>query len=161
MILNSPLCVWQNKRKTEKFYINMNNYRNTHYFRLNNAKKDYKEQMTEQILKCPSYSHIYLVYILYPATRNTIDFRNITSCTDKFFSDALVELGKLEDDNYNYLSGSFDFFGHVDPQNPRVEIRIIEVPPEVQGDIFASLDFIKNNIGDIQKPDVDLFGNVV
>jgi hypothetical protein len=49
---------------------------------------------------------------------------NICSVVDKFFSDALVNLGYIADDNYQHVLGVQYLFGSVDSKNPRVEVTI-------------------------------------
>jgi hypothetical protein len=46
---------------------------------------------------------------------------------DKFFADALVELGKLPDDNYLHVPEINFRMGAIDSSNPRVEIFIKEI----------------------------------
>jgi len=52
------------------------------------------------------------------------DISNVLSIHDKFFCDALVELGKLPDDNYKYIPEVKYVFREVDKLNPRVDIYI-------------------------------------
>ena len=102
----------------------MNQYRNAHHMTLNKAKAVFKEQMTPEILKLPDFEVVKLSYILHCRTKHLQDVSNPCSIVDKFFSDALVELGKLPDDNYNHLLGVEYLFGSVDPINPRVDVTI-------------------------------------
>ena len=90
-------------------------------------KKKYKSIMTAQIEGLPSLSKIEIHYKLYPRTKRLCDVNNVCSAIDKFFSDALVELGKLDDDNYLYLPKVIAEFGGVDKDDPRVEITIKEI----------------------------------
>lgn len=83
--------------------------------------------MSEQINLLPQLNKIQIRFTIYPKTRRKFDVGNIGSVTEKFFADALVELGKLPDDNYEYLSGVLYQFGEVDKNNPRIEIEIYEV----------------------------------
>lgn len=80
--------------------------------------------MREQILQLPVYEKIGLMFTLYPGTRMLTDVANVCSVHEKFFADALVEFGKLPDDNYQYLPETGYRFGAVDKENPRVEISI-------------------------------------
>jgi len=122
----SPLKVPVSKSKF--FILNINNYRNTHYHVLNKAKIAYKEHMYEQIKDIPVLSCVKIKYTLYPGTKRRTDTSNVLSIHDKFFADALVENGKLEDDNYLFVTGSEYLFGGVDKKNPRVEIEIYSDP---------------------------------
>lgn len=53
------------------------------------------------------------------------DLDNISGFFHKIFQDALVEAGLLKNDNWKYISGMSDEYD-VDPENPRVEVEIIE-----------------------------------
>lgn len=124
-LLISPLRVA--KTKTKDFILNLNNYRNTHYQTLNKTKVNYKELMYPQISKLPKLEDKILVtYRLYPASQRRTDISNVCSIHDKYFCDALSELGKIEDDDYTHLPMVIYEFGEVDKDNPRVEIRIYE-----------------------------------
>lgn len=118
----SPLVIQTSAGPKGRFLINLNTYRNAHYRMLNNAKIMYKRHMTPQIEALPSYDRLFLQFVLYPGSAREMDLANIASVTEKFFCDALVELGKLPDDNYKHLIGSCNTFGEIDRMNPRMEI---------------------------------------
>ena len=121
----SPLRVAKSKFKD--WILNLNNYRNTHYQTLNKTKVNYKEAMDSQIKNLPKFSKIKLTYVLYPATKRLTDISNVCSIHDKYFCDALVEAGKLPDDDYTYVPSVTYTFGEIDKDNPRVEIKIEEL----------------------------------
>lgn len=83
--------------------------------------------MTEQVLSLPTLERIEIEYTLYPKTKRLCDVANILSIVDKFFCDCLVELGKLEEDNYNFVPKVSYQIGEVDKLNPRAKIHIKEV----------------------------------
>jgi len=87
----------------------------------------YKSLMEPQIEKLPVFDRIHITYTVYPKTRRLCDVSNVCSIHDKFFCDALVELGKLSDDNYKYLPEVVYRFGSVDKDNPRVDILITPI----------------------------------
>lgn len=87
-------------------------------------KKRYKEAVREQIELLPEMAGVSLIYTLYPKTKRLCDISNVLSIHDKFFCDALVELGKLPDDDYRYLANISYQFGEIDGINPRVEILV-------------------------------------
>lgn len=129
--LVSPLEVIYGTKKDgteQKFRLNLNQYRNTHYIILNKAKIAYKELMKEQINRLPELSNISLHYTVYTKTKREFDLSNVCSVVDKFFCDALVELGKLPDDNIKYLSQISFSFGGIDKDNPRIEVTICQKP---------------------------------
>lgn len=127
MIISVPMSIMIGKRKKKSFSFNMNTYRNAYFHQLNTAKVMFKELVTHKLKHIPNFEYISLVYTVYPKTRRRIDVANVCSVVDKFFSDALVEAGKLPDDNYLFLPEVVYRFGHIDKHNPRVEIEIIDL----------------------------------
>lgn len=123
--LCSPLVI--ERPRSKNLPLNLNEYRNAHFQTLNNMKKRFKGIMEDQINELPSLGRIQIEYVLYPKTRRLCDVANILSVVDKFFSDALTELGKIEDDNYLFLPKVSYEIGEVDKDNPRVEILIKEI----------------------------------
>ena len=121
--LTAPLIV---KGKVN-FSLNLNQYRNAHYFKLNDSKIAFKAYMKDQIELLPAMDKIAITYTLYPKTHKLVDISNVCSIVDKYFSDALVELGKIPDDNYKHVLGIMYRFGSVDKLNPRVEILVSDV----------------------------------
>ena len=122
---SSPLQIFVGKRK---FILNLNNYRNTHYRVLNNAKVTYKMLMKKQIEKLPKLQPpIQITYTVFKGDKRNCDIGNICSVHQKFFEDALVELGKLPDDNHNMIKRSIFEWGGIDKLNPCVMIMIEEV----------------------------------
>ena len=117
-----PLSVPQSKKKN--FILNLNVYRNAHFFTLNTAKRNFKEAILEQVMQLPALTNIHLEYTLYPKTKRLCDVSNVCCIVDKFFADTLVECGKLPDDNYKYLARITYRIGKVDAANPRMEVRI-------------------------------------
>lgn len=123
--LVAPLRVPQSK--TKDFLLNLNAYRNAHHMVLNKTKVEFKDVMREQIEKLPVMNKVRLTYVLFVGSNRRCDLTNMISVIDKYFEDALVELGKLPDDNFNYVPELVFRFGNVDPSNPRVEIYIEEL----------------------------------
>lgn len=134
MIYNSPLKVLATKLKS--WILNLNQYRNTHFRTLNTVKINYKLVMQSQITSGPSYKKIACIYTVYPPNKRLFDIGNVCCIHQKFFEDALVELGKLPDDNYNYIPTIIYQFGGIDANRPRVEVEVIEL-----GDKVLELNF--------------------
>jgi hypothetical protein len=124
----SPMKVFASKRKMLR--LNLNEYRNTHYRILNNAKINYKEVMKKQIEKAKRLGKALFVYTVYPGSKRSFDIGNICCIHEKFFEDAFVELGKLEDDNANFLPLVVYMYGGIDKDNPRVDIEAMELNKE-------------------------------
>ena len=125
MIYNSPLKVLATKLKG--WILNLNQYRNTHFRTLNTVKINYKLAIEKQIKEGPKYNKVMCIYTVYPKDRRSFDIGNVCCIHQKFFEDALVELGKLPDDNYNYIPLVIYQFGKVDPLRPRVEVEVVEI----------------------------------
>ncbi len=87
-------------------------------------KKKYAAIMMPQILRMCPFNSVHITYTVYPKTRRLMDISNICAVVDKFFCDALVEAGKIPDDNYKHVTGVDYRMGVVDKYNPRVEIKI-------------------------------------
>ena len=83
--------------------LNMNDYRNAHYQVLNKAKVEYKRIMREDILQLPNMSKVSISYEITLGDNRRHDGMNICSVTSKFFLDALVEYGILQDDNMKFV----------------------------------------------------------
>lgn len=125
MQFNSPLELPATSKR--KFILNLNNYRNSHYRILNNVKIAYKEFMKEQILKQDNeITKAVFIYTVYKGDKRHFDIGNIVSIHQKFFEDALVELGKMEDDRYSVVPMFIGCYGGIDKDNPRVMIEVIE-----------------------------------
>lgn len=127
MIVELPLRLQVSKRgKNKFFYLNLNNYRNAHFHKLNKAKIMFKEIAIQKLKHIQKFKKVRLTYILYPQTKAKRDVANVCSIVDKFFSDALVEAGKLEDDNYRFVPIVSFHYGRVCKNNPRVDVHIEE-----------------------------------
>lgn len=134
-IIHSPLYVMlpRVKVKDKKFILNLNNYRNTNRFTLNEAKAIYTEQMKRKIQRLPVFNVVEAVFINFAATANIPDTNNVISIHEKFFQDAFVKGGRLKDDHPDYWFRSTSYFGGIDRKNPRVticlrEAKIITIP---------------------------------
>lgn len=123
-VLNVPISL---NLGSKCFYLNMNVYRNTHYHILNKAKQQFKEDISEELNKLSPMGAIEIDYCLHPKTKRLCDISNICCVVDKFFSDALVESGILEDDNYTIIQKITYSVGSIDKDNPRVQITIREI----------------------------------
>ena len=147
-ILNLPLKIFLGHKRKKKangekvdkhFYINLNQYRNADFFTLNKAKALFKEMVQDQINQLPAFEWVTMKYILFPGSYREMDTNNVCSIAEKFFSDALVESGKLEDDNYQFLKETTFSFGEVNPQNPRVELHLSGPRKEEKMDMQVNL----------------------
>lgn len=144
IILESPLAVKINSKR--QFILNLNNYRNAYFRTLNSAKVNYKAVMKEQILNeiYKPLDKIAIQYKVFKGDKRRFDVGNVTSIHQKFFEDAIVELGKLPDDRHENLPFTFDTFGGISVDRPRVEITIYDLTEKA--DIKRLLEDIRENL---------------
>jgi hypothetical protein len=76
------------------------------------------------------------LYRVYAGSKRSFDLGNICSVHEKFFEDAFVELGKLPDDNINYIPLVIYLGCGIDKDNPRVEIDVMEISDKSIEDVF-------------------------
>ncbi|WAI96139.1 endodeoxyribonuclease [Vibrio phage vB_VhaP_PG11] len=122
----APLRIPRNKQGA-LWSVNLNQYRNTHYQSLNKLKKEYKELVKPQVAKLNPMEVIRLSIHIYAKDKRKFDVGNVSSIHEKFFLDALVELGKLPDDDYEHCPEVHTYFMGIDRENPRVEFIIEEI----------------------------------
>ena len=123
---NIPLhLILERKTKADrKMGLNLNVYRNAHYYTLNTLKKKFYERFKEQIQESPlGPGPFSLQYSFFPSHTNC-DLNNFISIIDKFMSDVLVKVGLIKDDNVTVISETNHRFIKVDSKNPRVELTI-------------------------------------
>ncbi len=127
--IDMPLYCRIGIKKPKNHYFNLNNYRNWHYQVSNNLKKWYKEiagaKLTDENAKVMCRP-VQLTFILYRKDKRKGDRSNVLSVHEKFFCDALVELGYIGDDSDLHIDSTHYFTGGVDLKNPRVEIWVEE-----------------------------------
>lgn len=133
-IFKSPLSIGIGKRK---FILNLNQYRNTHYRVTNNAKIKYKEFMKSQIVKYKKkLGQSLFIYTVYKGDKRNFDIGNVCAIHQKFFEDALVELGLMDDDKFSIIPMVMFVYGGIDKDNPHVEIEVVEKNKSFRGYIL-------------------------
>lgn len=117
-------------KPTKKFWLTMNNYRNWHYQICNNTKVLFKKKIDPQIKALPDLTALWgpvaFHYVLFEPDKRSRDLMNYVSVIDKYFQDALVEAGKLEDDNLSFVPTIKCKVGQLDKVNPRMEVTILQ-----------------------------------
>jgi len=117
------------KTKADKvFMLNLNIYRNCHHMTLNQAKVLW----SSIVLHAPFVggdveAPYHFIYTVYPSSGRKFDLSNVLSVVQKFTDDALIECGVIEDDSYKFIPEIDYRFGHIDKENPRVELEIISL----------------------------------
>lgn len=121
------------KTKADKIFIlNLNVYRNAHHMTLNQAKVLWKDVVfqavptlgTKNPALCLYTPPLHCVYTVYPSSNRKFDLSNVLSIVQKFTEDALIEYGVISDDSYQVIPKIDYRFGHVDKENPRIELEI-------------------------------------
>ncbi len=107
--------------------LNLNWYRNAHFYTLNTSKVLFKEQIWDQLKDLPFFTSVRLKYVIYPGSKRLLDVANIGSIIDKYFCDAMTESEHWEDDNYTVVKEVTYAFGEIDKNNPRAEVFIQEI----------------------------------
>lgn len=130
-VIKSPLNISMgyNKKKDKDniFILNLNNYRNTFFRTLNQAKIRYKASIVEQLQDKPRYERIMIIYKIHKGDNRRYDIGNILSIHQKFFEDALVETGKLPDDKSLLLPLVVYVDGSVNTDRPRVDVTVYDL----------------------------------
>ena len=105
--------------------LSVNWYRNAYYRDSNNAKKEFKHLMRQQLKHFDAIDgKVTIKYVYWSKSTRSSDIDNFVGTVKKFFQDALVECGLLPDDNFNIIVGSSESYGGVDRDNPRVDAYI-------------------------------------
>ena len=110
---------------TPKSAITVNWYRNAHHHVSNKAKKNFKSLIKDQLDSFDTIDgQIKIKYTYYAKRNNKSDLDNFVGTVKKFFQDALVEHGLIEDDNINFIVSNSEYYGGIDKDRPRVEAVI-------------------------------------
>ena len=113
---------------TKKGAIAVNWYRNAHHHESNSAKKKFKALIQDQLNQFDEIeTPIKIKYTYYAQRNNSPDLDNFVGTVKKFFQDALVESGLIEDDNVNFIVSNSECYGGIDKLSPRVEAEIIKL----------------------------------
>jgi len=105
--------------------------------------------MREQIDEAFYYplDQIGIIYTVYKGDKRRFDIGNVCSVHQKYFEDALVELGKLPDDKSSNIPIVIFQFGGISQSNPRVDIEIFNLKDKTDKALFSHK--IKLNIKEI------------
>lgn len=126
-VIDLPLAVPVSANKW--FFLNLNQYKNAHHRTLTKAKKAFVDRVAPTLKDVPKLDRILIAYSLFTIDNRRIDVANVCVIADKWFSDTLVEAGKLSDDNRKILPMIAFRDGGIDKSNPRVEATIHSIGP--------------------------------
>lgn len=107
------VCV---SRKNQK-PVNLNVYRNLHHHHLNTQKKNFTDEVLPRLKDKPQAKRVWIHYTIFASRNGRLDTMNVGSITDKYFSDTMVEAGKIPDDNQEHIVLSTFSFGGVVPMD--------------------------------------------
>lgn len=104
-----------------------------HYQLRNQLKVMFTNEAIYKLYDCPIFTKkIAIEYVIYKPTKRRYDVMNIVAIVDKFFQDALVKAGKIEDDDYTTVPHVVGKHGGIDKDNSRVDIIIKEIANEME-----------------------------
>ena len=107
------------------FYVNMNTFTGIKPFTYNNAKETYRDLMKDQLTSVePADGKITIIYEYYAKANNSPDLDNFVSAGIKFFQDAMVNHGFIEDDNVHFIPAYSVKYAGIDRKNPRIVAKI-------------------------------------
>ena len=106
-----PTYVHVSKKNNQA--LNLNVYRNLHHHHLDTQKKNFADEVKPLLRDKPRAERIWIHYTIFASSNRRLDTMNVGSVTDKYFSDTMVEAGKIPDDNYNHIVLSTFSFGGV------------------------------------------------
>jgi len=131
IMIELPLFVMipRKTKEDKKFEMNLNVYRNTNPFTLNDAKKLMAEYVREALrdLEWRFKPPLRFTYTVFPQNGRKFDLANVLSVIQKFTDDALITAGLIKDDNYKVVRSINYRFGGIDKLNPRAELMIEEM----------------------------------
>lgn len=104
--------------------LNLNVYRNLHYYKMNYQKKAFQDFVKPLLSGLPLMEAVTLHYEINPKGGSRLDTMNVGAVVDKFFSDALVHNGIIPDDDYKHVVSNSFSFGSLCPENPHVLVTI-------------------------------------
>jgi len=104
----------------------MNNYRNWHYQESNSIKKTFKWDIMS-MLDFKFSGKIGIRYFYYAPDKRKRDLMNVISVIDKFFQDAMVENGCIENDDLSTVTQISAVYMGIDRNNPRLDVSITKI----------------------------------
>lgn len=123
-VIDVPSRLPIHHKKAKYFYLNLNIYRNTHFYILDKSKKMFESYIRDRLNTLPKFKYISLTYELYQGSARKVDISNTCCIVDKYFCDALVQSHIIPDDDYKHVTEIKYCYGGVSPSNPFVRITL-------------------------------------
>jgi Holliday junction resolvase RusA-like endonuclease len=129
-------CYYIQKFKTKDdktLFINLNWWRNAHYFIKNEVKQAYTSLIIKQLkaLNAKPIKGKYELAFKYYYKNVTSDLDNVCAMANKHFNDAAQAFGLVENDNVKHCIKSCYYVAEQDKENPRIEIFVRKVEDEL------------------------------
>ena len=131
-IVHSPYIALPRKTKeAKKIAINLNTYRNLHFLVNNQCKKIAKDNIEKYLKDTGQFGIMFtnpvdVTFKFYKGSNRRLDKSNVYAVATKYFYDALVELGILQDDNDDYIKNEVMLETEYDKENSRIELTLTE-----------------------------------
>lgn len=122
--IHLPLAIPLEKKN---FSLNLNIYRNAHFYELNAAKDKFHKYIGKLLDGITPMKRVMIIYTLFFGSKRRVDISNICSIVDKFFCDTLTDKQIIPDDSYDVVQEIIYRFGGIDKENPRVEALIVDL----------------------------------
>ena len=114
--------------KNKRVSININWFRSAHHRDYEEAKRVYCKLMGDQLNSVDGPNgkiHVHFKY--YAARDNKPDLHNFVDAAKKFFFDAMVKHGFIEDDNVHVIVSSSEEYCGIDRKSPRIVAKINKI----------------------------------
>lgn len=124
-ILPLTLTLPRKTKSDAKVSVNLNWFRSAHHRNYDAAKVAYANHMKEQLTSVDGpKGKLHINYDYYAARNNSPDLDNFVGAAKKFFQDAMVKHGFIEEDNVNVIVSASEKYCGIDRANPRIEATI-------------------------------------
>lgn len=112
--------------------VNLNIYRNLHHHHLNTQKKNFEDEVMPLLRGKPRAERVWIHYTVFAPSNRRLDTMNVGSIADKYFSDTMVEAGRIPDDNSEHVVlVTFSFGGLAKMDGHAIAtVHILEEPQE-------------------------------
>jgi len=124
IIMSLPLYI--TNRSNKRKWLTLNNYRNWHYQVSNDIKRRFKADIS-RMLNFRIDGKVKIEYFYFAPDKRTRDLMNVISVIDKFFQDAMVELGCIESDDLSTVVEVNSCYMGIDKANPRLDVIITKL----------------------------------
>lgn len=128
----APFAVYLPRKtvKDKRVPINLNWYRNADRHVSNDVKKQYLEEVKNQLKGVKLETPVKIKYKVFKPTRRRLDKMNVVSITSKFLLDAMSTLAVIPDDNDDYVKNELILPTEYDKNNGYVEVWFETVKEE-------------------------------